>query len=146
MFKWIASLFVRNTKGICGGVECVDIVGRFNTDTGLKIFYNRPTADMILTYTYDYQMLIEDDSKLRQIGKQKNQHADMAKRLLEIFFIPHAKEIFHHCEGFFDSEGKPLEKRKPEEQFELIKKYHSYYLADVCALAFELTNKCKKKD
>jgi len=146
MLKWIAKFFIKNTKGFCGGVGCVDIVGRFSVDTGLKIFYNRPTSDMILTYTYDYQMLIEDDSKLRQIGKQKNQHADMAKHLLKVFFIPHAEEIFHHCEGFIDNNGKPLNNKTPDEQFKLLKKYHSYYLADLCSIAFELTNKCKKKD
>ena len=144
MLDWIIKPFVKNTKGACGGVECVDIVGRFNTETGLKIFYNRPTADMILTYTYDYQMLIEGDSKLRQIGKQKNQHADMANHLIKEFFIPNAEKIFHHCEGFTDGDGKPLESKKPEIQFDLLKKYHS--LADLCTIAFELTNKCKKKD
>lgn len=142
----IVGLFVKNSDGFCGGIECVDIVGRYGTDTKMKIYYTRPTSDMILSYTYDYQMIIEDDNKLKQISKKKNQFAEMAKLLMENIFIPSAKRIFHHCEGFKDDSGKPLENKKPEEQFELLSKYHSYYFADLCNIAFSLTNKCKKKD
>ena len=117
MWDWF---FYKPEKGYCGGVECLEIVGRFGKKTDMKIYYNRPTSDQIMSYTYDYQNIIESDNKLRQIGNQKNQFADMAKRLLKIIFVPYSKPIFNRCEGFLDKDGKPVEKKTPEEQFLLI--------------------------
>ncbi len=132
--------------GYCGGLKCVNIVGRFGKLTGMKIYYERPTSDMIMDYIYNYQTLIEEDTQLRGIAKKKNQFGEMATRLTELIFIPYSEKIFHHCEGFVDKDGKSIKTLKPEEQFKLLKKYHSYYFADLCTIAYELLTKVKKKD
>jgi len=143
MLEWFK---YKPEKGFCGGEDCLDIVGRFGKKTGQKIYYNRPTSDAKMTYNYDYDNLLQGDEKLKQISKQKNQFADMAKRLMEVVFVPYSQPIFTRCEGFVDGNGKPLEKRTPEEQFYLLKHYHSYYFADLCREAYSITTKVKKKD
>jgi len=143
MLEWFK---YKPENGFCGGVECCEIVGRFGKKTGQKIYYNRPDSDTKMTYNYDYQHSVESDTKLKQISKQENQFADMAKRLMQLIFVPYAEKIFNRCEGFFDENNKPLEKQTPEKQFNLLKKYHGYYLADLCREAFTITTKVKKKD
>ncbi len=146
LLKWILGNFVKSNAGHCGGVKCVDIVGKFGTATDMKIYYDRPDANTILSYTYEYQNLIENDNKLRGVSKNKTKYAEMAQRLIDTLFAPYAEKIFNRCEGFVDENDKPLEKKPKEEQFKLLKEYHSYHLADLCSIAFELNTKCKKKD
>ena len=143
MLEWFG---YKPEKGFCGGVECLEIEGRFGKKTGMRIYYNRPTSEDKLSYTYDYQNLIEGDTKLKQISKQRNQFADMAKRLIDLIFTPYSEKIFCRCEGFVDGSNKPLEKRKPQEQFNLLKRYYSFYFADLCQAAYVITTKIKKKD
>jgi hypothetical protein len=142
MIEWFK---YKPESGYCGGVECCEIVGRFGKKTGQKIYYNRPDSDTKITYNYDYEHIVTSDTKLKQISKQANQFADMAKRLITLIFVPYAEKIFNRCEGFVDGSNKPLEKRKPEEQFHLLKKYYGYYFADLCREAFVITTKVKKK-
>ena len=145
--NFLAWLFkVKNDTGQCGGVECVEVVGKFDSPTGMKIYYNRPTSNQKLGYMYDYQNLITDDSKLRQTSKMKAKYADMAEQLIDKLWLPYAEKIFSHCEGFFDENGKPLEKKTKEEQFAAIKEYHSYYFTTLCDIAYSLNTKVKKKD
>ena len=147
LFNWLRGLFVENPKIYCGGIGCMEILGRFGQKTNMKIFYSRPDSNLIFDYKYDYEVLIEGKSKLKNLEDEKNSYAETAKELMNDFFIPYAKKIFHHCEGdFFDQNGNRLENRKPSIQIELIEKYHSYYLADLCTVAYLKDTQSKKKD
>ena len=109
LFKEMLDWFkYKPEKGYCGGIEYVEIIGRFGKKTGQRIYYNRPDADTKMTYTYDYQMILTEDSQLKKISKQRNQFADLAKHLMKVIYVPYAEKIFCKCEGFIDDKGKPL--------------------------------------
>jgi len=143
--KLLLGLFVKNNSSICGGVECVPIEGRYGSTTKMKLFYERPTSDLIISYEYDYKNLIENDAKLRTISDDKTKHAEFATRMIDVLYGPYTKKVFHHCEGFFNENEKPLEKLPKDEQFELLKKYYSFYLVDLCSIVYEVNTRCKKK-
>jgi hypothetical protein len=146
LFKYLIGLFIKRNSGVCGGVEYIEIEGRYGVPTDMKIYYNRPTSDLVISYEYDYKNLIENDSKLRDISDDKTKYSEMAEIMIDKLYAPYVKRVFGGCKGFFDENKKPLEKKSVECQFEALHKYYSYYFIDLCTIIFEVNTRVKKKD
>ena len=146
--NYIINIFSKKRQYICGGeghIEVVDKMGRVIS----KLYYNRPTSDMRLNYTYNYQDISSRDDHLREIKEDKEKGGNTIKKIQELLerdlFLPEAEKIFSFSEGYFDNNRKLIDALAKKKQLEIIKKYYRHHLVQMVNLAYEDTSTFKKK-
>lgn len=146
--KFIASIFYNKRQYVCGGEGHIEVVDKMRRVIS-KLYYNRPTSDMRLNYTYNYQDISSRDDHLREIKEDKEKGGNTIKKIQELLerdlFLPEAEKIFSFSEGYLDNNRKLIDTLSKKKQFEIIKKYYRHHLIQMVALAYEDTSTFKKK-
>lgn len=146
LLKKILSPFARPNKSFtCGGeglITVTDIYGRISA----KIWYDRPTSEMIMTYAWELSQITNDESNLKQIKDSENKMSEMHKVLWDKVMLPYAEKVFLRSVGYVDKNGEPIDRLTSQEQFEIIKKFNAHHLAQMAEKVFSSGVIVKKKN
>ena len=142
-FVWLKNLFKKEVGISCGGVGCVTISDP-KKNMKAKLYYNYPTSDQKLEYVYLFQNRILNKSTLKKIKESNDVEYSVFDTATKEVVIPFSKKVFSHSEGYIYN-GKSVDDKPSNEQFDIIKEYYSYHLIKMMEIAFEENLKVKKK-
>lgn len=143
MFNFFSRIFGKTQPLICGGKQEICVI-HGGKHIG-SVFYIRPEYEQILAYQYKYTECLDSELHLKNIEKSKQKLKEMQDIIVKELFLPEAKKIFCGSKGFFDGNGKSIDNKSIDEQYDFVSKYFGYVLIDMVAIAFKVDTVCKKK-
>jgi hypothetical protein len=144
MFQWITKILPRKKSFVCGGEGCIEFADS-NKKTIGKIWYRKPTSDMILDYTYQSLNGLSSESNLRELESSKKKEKTCHEIMIRDLCIPFAGKVYLRCEGFVTEDKKPLEQLERDEQLAYLIKWQSHMVVQMVMIAFAVDSVVKKK-
>jgi len=145
MLLWLKQILTRPKSLRCGGERCCAVVDHLGREVA-QLWYNAPTANDILQYTYELQTgLAAKETRLDEIQSAKNKPLKCHEILWRDLTLPWARKIFTRAAGYM-VDGKKIDLLSGERQLEVLEKYYAHNLTDMVSIAFQVQSAVKKKD